>query len=128
MSIIHRMLPCAFRKMALLQAVPFLLSRAVAAGPVSPVSTGPLFPSLVDCPVLGGRPCNAPKHLGTMLKLARWLRTVQQNCSASLPTTFRSYRRTISLASFTCEGCGFRPISKLDRKAVYDALGRMAFM
>ena len=51
---------------------------------------------------------NAPKHIGTMLKLARWLRTVQQNCSASLPTTLRSYKRTISLASFICEGCGFR--------------------
>ena len=61
-------------------------------------------------PLLGGRPRNAPKHTGTMLKLARWLRTVQQNCSASLPSTFRSYKRTISLASFTCEGCGFRPI------------------
>ena len=89
----------------------------MAAGPVSPVSTGPLFPSLVA----GGRPRNAPKHIGTMLKLARWLRTVQQNCSASLPTTLRSYKRTISLASFTCEGCGFRPISEQDRKA--DTIG-----
>ena len=34
-----------------------------------------------------------------------------------LPTTFYSYKRTISLASFTCEGCGFWTISKLDRKA-----------
>jgi len=67
----------------------------------------------------------------SMLKLARWLRTVQQNCSTSLPTTFCSYKRTISLANFTCEGCGFWPISKLDRKATpaeYDAMGRMAFM
>ena len=67
-----------------------------------------------------------------MLKLARWLRTVRQNCSTSLPTTFRSCKWTIaSLASFTCEGCGFRPISELDRKPtplVYNAMGRMAFM
>ena len=97
--------------------------RAVAAGPVSPVSTGPLFPSLVACLALPisaiawRTPTNAPKHIGTMLKCARWLRTVQPNCSASLPTTFCSYKRMISLASFTCEGCGFRLISKLDQKA-----------
>ena len=55
----------------------------IAAGPVSPVSTGPLSPSLVACLalpisaiVLGGRSRNALKHIGTMLKLARWLRTV----------------------------------------------------
>ena len=49
--------------------------------------------------LLGGCPCNAPKHTGTMLKLARWLRTVQQNCSATVPTTFRSYKRIVSQAS-----------------------------
>ena len=69
------------------------LCRAVAAGLVSPVSPGPLIPSLVAylvltiiAPLLGGRPRNAPKHIGTMLKLAKWLRTMQQNCSASLPS------------------------------------------
>ena len=115
--------------------------RAVAAGPVSPVSpvsTGPLFTSLVAlawryqlAPLLGGRPRNAPKHIGTMLRLTRWLRTVRQNCSTCLPTTFRCYKQTISLANFACEGCGFRPISELDRKAIpveYDTMGRMAFM
>ena len=66
---------------------------AIAAGPVSLVSTGPLFPSLVAClalpiiaPLLGGHPRNALKHIGTMLKLVKWLRTVRHNCSASLPS------------------------------------------
>ena len=96
--------------------------RAVAAGPVSPVSTGPLFPSPVAClalpisAIVWRTPTQRPEAHRYQLKLARWLRTVQQNCSASLPTTFRFYKRMISLASFTCEGCGFRPISKLDRK------------
>ena len=69
------------------------LCRAVATGLVSPVSTGPLFPSLVAylvlpiiAPLLGGRPRNAPKHIGTMLKVVKWLRTMRQNCSASLPS------------------------------------------
>ena len=69
------------------------LCRAVATGLVSPVSTGPLFPSLVAylvlpiiAQLLGGRLRNAPKHIGTMLKLAKWLRTMRQNCSASLPS------------------------------------------
>ena len=90
--------------------------RAIATGPVSPVSTDHFFPHswlAWHCqlaPLLGGHPHNA-------LKLARWLRTVQQNCSASLSKTFRSYKRMISRASFTCKGCGFRLISKLDRKA-----------
>ena len=49
-----------------------------------------------------GRPHNAPKHTGTMLKLARLQRTVGQNCSASLPSkTFCSYKQMISLASLT---------------------------
>ena len=80
------------------------MHRAVATSLVSPVSTGPLFPHswlAWHCrlaPLLGERPCNAPKHIGTMLKFERWLQTVQQNCSASLPTTFHSYKRTISLA------------------------------
>ena len=54
------------------------LCRAVAAVLVSPVSTVPLFPSLVAylvlpiiAPLLGGHPRNAPKHIGTMLKLAK---------------------------------------------------------
>jgi len=112
--------------------------RAVATGPVSLVQLDHFFPHswlAWHCqlaPLHGGRPYNAPKHTGTMLKLARWLRTVRQNCSASLPTTFRSCKWTIaSLASFTCEGCGFRPINELDRKPtplVYNAMGRMAFM
>ena len=102
-----------------------LQCRVVAAGPVSLVSTGPLFPSIVAClalpiiPVAQWTPTQCPE--ATMLKLARWLRTVQQNHSVSLPRTFHSYKRTISLASFTCEGCGFWPISKLDRKA--DTIG-----
>ena len=72
--------------------------RAVAAGSVSPVSTGPLFPSLVACLTLSisaiawrtltQRP---EAHRYTMLKLAGW-RTVQ-HCSASLSTSFRSYHR-----------------------------------
>ena len=33
-----------------------------------------------------------------------------------LPTTFCSYKRTISLASLTCEGCDFRPISEPDQR------------
>ena len=50
------------------------LDRAVATGPVSPISTGPLFPLLVACPwpwhcqlapLLGaGHPHNVPKHIG----------------------------------------------------------------
>ena len=54
------------------------LCRAIAAGLVSPVSTVPLFPSLlaylvlpIIAPLLGGHPRNAPKHIGTMLKLAK---------------------------------------------------------
>ena len=53
--------------------------RAAAAGPVSPVSTGPLFPHLwlawrrQLASLLGGPPRKAPKHTGAMLKLARWL-------------------------------------------------------
>ena len=45
--------------------------RAVAAGPVSPVSTGPLFLLLglawrcQLAPLLGGSPRNAPKHVET---------------------------------------------------------------
>ena len=57
--------------------------RAVAAGPVSPVSTGTLFPHLwVAClalpisALLSRHPRNALKHKGTMLKLAKWLQTV----------------------------------------------------
>ena len=107
-------------------------ARATASGPQPPVRLVRFQPyhffphswlawHCQLAPLLGGRPLNAPKHIGTMLKLARWLRTVQQNCSVSLPTTFLSYKRTISLASFTCEGCSFRPISKLDRKA--DTIG-----
>ena len=70
-----------------------VLCRAVAADPVSPVSTGPLFPSPVAClvsryqlaPLLGGHPHKARKHTGYMLKLARWLRTVGQNSSNNFP-------------------------------------------
>ena len=46
--------------------------------PVSPVSTGPLFPSPVACwrrqltALVGGGPDKSPKHAGDMLKLARW--------------------------------------------------------
>ena len=84
---------CFFPKCTMLLHV--AQGRAVAAGPVSPVSTGPLFPSLVACLTLPisiacGLSRNAPKHIGTMLKLAGW-RTVQQSCSASLSTAFRSY-------------------------------------
>ena len=101
------------------------LCRAVATGLVSPVSTGPLFPSLVAylvlpiiAPLLGGCPRNAPKHIGTMLKVVKWLRTMRQNCSASLPSNnFPFLQGNASLASCTCKGCGFRPISKLERKA-----------
>ena len=82
---------CFFPKCTMLLHV--AQGRAVAAGPVSPVSTGPLFPSLVAylvsqiiAPLLGGRPHNVPKHIGTMLKLAKWLRTMRQNCSMSLPS------------------------------------------
>ena len=59
------------------------LCRAVAAGLVSPVSTGLLFPSLVAylvlpiiVPLLSGHPRNATKHIGSMLKLVKWLRTM----------------------------------------------------
>ena len=51
-------------------------TRAIATGPVSPVSSGPLFPHswlawrCQLAPLLGGRPRNVPKHIG-MLKLAR---------------------------------------------------------
>ena len=41
---------CFFPKCTMLLHV--AQGRAVAAGPVSPVSTGPLFPSLVACPAL----------------------------------------------------------------------------
>ena len=52
-------------------------TRAVVAGPVSPVSTGPLFPR----PLFfwhrhySADARKAPKYTGDMLKLARWLRT-----------------------------------------------------
>ena len=78
-------------------------ARAVAAGPVSPVSTGPLFPlpwrawrrqSHEVAPLLSERPRMAPKCTPDMLKLARWLRTVRKSSSESerpsLPTTVRS--------------------------------------
>ena len=101
------------------------LCRAIAAGLVSSVSTGPLFSSLVAylvlpiiVPLLGGRPRNAPKHIGTMLKLAKWLRTMRQNCSVSLPSNnFQFLQANDSLASFTCKGCSFRTISELEWKA-----------
>ena len=38
-------------------------------------------------------------------------------CSDHCHTTLRSNKWTISLTSFTCEGCGFRLISELDWKA-----------
>ena len=108
------------------------LCRAVAAGLVSPVSTGLLFPSLVAylvlpiiVPLLSRRPHNTPKHIGTMLKLAKWLRTMRQNCSASLPSNnFPFLQANDSLASFTCKGCSFRTISELERKANTTAVRR----
>ena len=63
---------------------------------------------------LGGRPHKAPNHTGDMSKRGRWLRTVQKKLfRLSLPTTFHSSKRTISLARLVCEGCGLR--SKRER-------------
>ena len=79
------------------------LSRAVATGPVSPVSTGPLFPSPMACLASPNRanarqtPMARTQHGDMLQHNTRWLRTVQR---PSLPTIFRSSNRTI------CEGCG----------------------
>ena len=96
------------------------LCRAVAAGLVSSISTGPLFPSLVAylvlpiiAPLLGGHPHNTPKHIGTMLKLAKWLQTMRQNCFASLPSNnfpFLGEDTKLALCrickqSVSCGGC-----------------------
>ena len=84
--------------------------RAVAADPLSPVSTGPLSPSLTASLV---SPISAiaqwtptqglPKHV---VKLVKWLQTVRKTLLSFLPTTCRSSKRMISFASLICEGCG----------------------
>ena len=67
--------------------------RAVAAGPVSPVSTGPLFPSPMACLALPNRanarqtPMALTQHGDCMLKLnTRWLRTVRRPSLSVLPS------------------------------------------
>ena len=55
-------------------------------------------------------PAENPKH-------ARWLQTVRKNLLRIFFTTnFRYSKRTISLASLICEGCGLRGLAN-DRKA-----------
>jgi len=100
--------------------------RAVAAGPVSPVSTGPLFPhswlalclALPISDVAWQTPTQHPKahryHVESCEIAANSATELFRESSKNFP-------QTISLASFTCEGSGFRPISKLDRKA--DTIG-----
>ena len=85
------------------------VTRAVAAGQVSPVSTEPL--SFTDG-LLGvtnfsanvhAKPPRTQRTLGcNMLKLARWLRAVRKNLF--LPTAFRSSERTISLTVLSAKG------------------------
>ena len=71
---------------------------AIAAGLVTPVSTGALFPSPVACLALPISTIarrtltEAPKHIGGMLKLARWLQTVQKNSSKSFSNNFPFYQ------------------------------------
>ena len=99
------------------------LSRVVAAGPVSPVSTGPLFPSLVACLTL---PISAIAWR-TLTQRPEAHRYHVETCGMANSATelFREsfnsfpFLRLVSRAS--CEGYGFRPISKLDRKA--DTIG-----
>ena len=124
------------------------VTRAVAAGPVSPVSTGPLFPSLVACLALpisaiawrtptqrpdaslasqthfrkrGGSgsglrdyPESHRYHVETCEMVANSATELFRE-SSNNPTFLQA---NDSLASFTCEGCGFRPISEQDRNGV----------
>ena len=87
----------------------------IAAGLVTPVSTGALFPSPVAClalpisAVAWWTLTEAPKHTGGMLKLARWLQTVQKNSSESFSNNFLFYQANdYSLTSLICKGCGLR--------------------
>ena len=59
--------------------------RAIAAGPVSLVSTGPLFPIALPISAIARRtPKQDPKYISDMLKLAKWpLFTVRKNSSES---------------------------------------------
>ena len=70
-----------------------------------------------SAPLLGGRPRNAPKHIGTMLKLARWLQTVLfRDSSNNFPF--------ISQAS-PAKGLVLAASRRTGSKAVYDAaMGR----
>ena len=95
------------------------LSRVVAAGPVSPVSTGPLFPSLVACLTL---PISAIAWR-TPTQRPEAHRYHVETCGMAANSATELFResfdnflflRLVSQAS--CEGCGFWPISKLDRK------------
>ena len=110
------------------------MDRVVATSSVSPVSTGQLFPSLVACLEL---PISAiahqtpmqgpPKHTSDMLKLERWLQTVQKILiRVFLPTTFRSSKQTISLASLICKGHDLRDKRTIrkPKPVLYDTMGR----
>ena len=75
-------------------------SRAVATGPVSPVSTGPLFPSPMACLASPNRANARQTHMARTQR-GDMLRDGCEQCEwPSLPTIFRSSYRTI------CEGCG----------------------
>ena len=77
--------------------------RAVATGPVSPVSTRPLFPSPMACLVSPNRPMlgKRPWHAHSVATCCNIIRDGCEQCERpSLPTIFRSSNRTI------CEGCG----------------------
>ena len=88
----------------------------VATGPVSLVSTGPLFFShswlawhRQLAPLLSGRSCKAPKHVRAMLKLARWLRTVRKPLPSLCSNNFLFFQaNNHSLASLIHEGCGLQ--------------------
>ena len=98
--------------------------RAVAAGPVSLVSTRPLLPSLVACLALPisdiawRTPTQRPK-------VHRYHAETCEMAANSATELFRkssnNYNQTISLVSFTSEECGFWPITEQDWKA--DTIG-----
>ena len=94
--------------------------KAIAASPVSPVSTGPLFPSLVACLTL---PISAIAWR-THTQRPEVHRYHVETCEMAVNSATELFRESFNNFPFlrlvsraSCEGCDFRPISKLDRKA-----------
>ena len=106
-----------------------MINQAVAASPASPVSIRPIFPHSWLAPCLQALPISVIARR-TPAQRPEEVRYHVETCEMAANSATELFRESsfqqlsvlmISLASFTCEGCGFRLISEADQKA--DTIG-----